>query len=372
MPYAYQLDNRRRLKRTIVTCSVLLVLFLVIFVAPTKMQGWSGLGWGWGTLTGSDETLVELPPAVEAVAAARMPRGDYLSWPTESEFGEFADAPAEPAGWPWAYDSELSMPTSSWAEPVEEPAGTNGNALGPLVGGRSTGQGQRRLARGASSAGGGFGGAGGGGGGGLRANDANDLEGAEGAASETPGLEAVVSDAGSASAAARTISELPRGSGSSPGSGGSSSGSGGSSPGSAASTPAAASPVETSPVQSASTGSQPGPDNLLLSPVAPGSPDAPSGSPVAGSESNTPNAFLPKEIVKAIVDGPTGTETIYGEGDPGRVSEAAGLSTPASNGADSGDQANVEVVPEPVVLSLFAAGLFAAARQKRRPALRRP
>ena len=101
MPYSHELRNRERLKRAAVVTAVVVGLFVALFIAPTRMQGWAALG--WGNLFGPEEKLnVEAPSEPPAVAQSKASPGGHLSWPTSLEWtDDVAFGCANCDGWQW-------------------------------------------------------------------------------------------------------------------------------------------------------------------------------------------------------------------------------------------------------------------------------
>ena len=325
MPNTHEVEKRRRMKRRAILSSLVLAgLILLLVFAPTRMLGWSGFG--FGTLTVPEATIVSIE---EPVAAAVKPLSapaviEPLTFPAYAEWSDLETACTD-CDWSFSYGigGDLDAVDNEMLSRLEHSAGV---AAGAGAVSRASGPG------GSSFGGGGFGGGAG-------------APGAAGAqeTSTEPAIEDATEPASDDAAPRATKASVGSsdsgGSSESNGNGGSANG--GSSAGDGESSSGGSSAPET-----VTAGAPPTEDttpDLILSRITPS--DEPAGS-------------LPQDVVQALVDAPVGSETVHSGGEPEVISDALSLEDgPAASSDGGGGQQ--DVVPEPVSLLLVGLGLSA-------------
>jgi len=351
MPYSHELRNQRRIKRAALVTAVVVGLFVALFIAPTRMQGWAGLG--WGSLFGPEEKLnVEAPSEPPAVARAKAHPGGHLSLPTTLEWTDDVTGCADCNGWQWPYGFELTDLDHAGLAELEESAGASPSTHS-LMANASNGGGSSRGSGSAGRSAGGSGGSGGGGGGGSKkpGETSSDEVGSDSGDPSTVGAELQAAPASAAHEASAGGA----------GNGGGNGGGNGAGNGGGPSAASSASPVSDRPIVDSVVAAV-GPvetDNLLLSPIR-DSQDVSVG-PLA---SNDPSARR-DDVLKAVADSPVGAETIYGEGDAKKVADLVGLG-PASAESENGGEQRIDIVPEPATLTLVAITLAGTLYRHRR------
>jgi hypothetical protein len=129
MPYLYQLQNQRRLRRAILAAAAIGGLLLVLAV-PERMLGWSGLG--IGTPAVSDAPVFMEVIADKPVAALRTPPSlGHLAFPAYAEWTESTETLCLECDWNWGYgvdslvdavDDEALVELESSSTPAEHAA----------------------------------------------------------------------------------------------------------------------------------------------------------------------------------------------------------------------------------------------------------
>jgi hypothetical protein len=358
MPYTYEIENRRRVKRAVAACLILAALALLV-LAPSKMLGWAGMAFA-----AFEPASHEAPLIVEEKAqgpAAKVPSTPSLPPLTFPAFAEWSDvsefAPCAGCDWHW----ELGIDSGVG----ELGAVDNGSAqtLGPASSlGTGGANGFRRSGRASRSGAGGVGGGGGGGGGSASGNAPAEAV-AEAGASESA-TEAVTAAEASANetVASTTASTRPApGGGSAYGSGATPNNPSGSSRGNNAGGNPVGEDTADDNSDESSAGAGPGtgqaPDNLLLADLPAFAPEQ--GGPGAGAASpSVPSAGgLPADVERALLNSPPGTETVLSPDEPEVISAALNL--------DEGSGEQQATIPEPSSLLLMGLALSTAAWRKR-------
>ena len=311
----------RRVKHAVVSGVVLTSLFLLLLLAPTRMLGWAGLGFGSLDVPAAPAVAAVDEPVAVAVATIPPPLIEPMTFPAYAEWSDL-EAACSDCDWSVSYGigGNLDAVDNETLSRLEKASGFAPGA------GASSGN-RTASAPSWSSSGGGMGGGG----------------GAAGSATEeaSTALAAEESTSESATDDSRTT---------------------------AASVATAASPEsarEAGDGESSSDGSS-APDVTDTAAAASSTPDLILG--LAAPSSSSVGA-LPQDVVQALVESPVGSETVHSAGEPEIMSAALNLDeTPAAFGGDAGAQQ--ELVPEPMLLVLMGLGLSVGVARRRRAAAR--
>jgi hypothetical protein len=318
MPYVYELRNRQRVKRALVSGVLLIFLFLLLVLAPARILGWTGLG--FGSLTAPEATVaaVDEPVAMAVAKILTPPLLEPMTFPAYAEWSDIDAACGDCDGsFSYGIGGDLDPVDNEALSRLEHSSGVGpGNGAGSVY--RTAGS-----SGGAASAGG----LGGGGGAGSAAAGGAASSGEATDDTSAPASEDAESTAVAAAAAAASG---PAAEGEGSPSGGDSSSGGSSAPEAVAA-------------------------DLILSRITPDDQGGPSS---AGT--------LPQDVVQALVESPVGSETVHSSGEPEVISALLNLEESAAAGGDAGAQQ--QTVPEPMSLLLVGLGLSAGVFRLRRVA----